>query len=115
MLKKLLVLLLCLCFFVPVCAEENAWQPIPEVLRFSYTIGEREALTYKTYLRRSYPKTVLTQENEDILDRLEERNILCVTVEELLIHYGVTPEGDKAYFGFENQPVPPIEEGSDTQ
>ena len=67
MLKKLLVLLLCMCIFVPVCAEENAWQPIPEVLRFSYTICEREALTYKTYLRRSYPRTVLPQVDEDIL------------------------------------------------
>ena len=55
------------------------------------------------------------QYSKDILDRLEERNILCVTVEELLIHYGIEPQGDQVYFGFEECPVPAIGEGSNAK
>ncbi len=55
------------------------------------------------------------QYTQEILDRLEERNILCVTVEELMIHYGAEPEADKVYFSFNGMPVPPITEGSNAQ
>lgn len=64
--KKILILLLCLAFCMPAAAEETAWKPIPDVLRFSYTIGEREPLSYLTYLRRSYPHTVHPQVDEEI-------------------------------------------------
>ena len=72
MLKKLLVLLVCLCCAAPCLGEETGWQSIPEELRFSYVIGERETLGYKTYLRKSYPETKLPRVNRDILELVNE-------------------------------------------
>ena len=72
MLKKLLVLLVCLCCALPCLGEEGPWQPIPEELRFSYVIGERQTLGYKTYLRKSYPETKCPEVNREILALVEE-------------------------------------------
>lgn len=66
MLKKLLASLLLLCMFVPACAAEGGWQPIPDVLRFSYVIGGKEPFNDTTYLRCSYPQTVLPRVNNEI-------------------------------------------------
>ncbi len=46
---------------------------------------------------------------EKLLDMLEERNILCVTIEELFLHYGIELQGDQVYYGLEDQKVPPIQ------
>lgn len=72
MLKKILILLVCLCSVLPCLGEEGQWQPIPEELRFSYVIGERETLGYKTYLRKSYPETKSPEVNREILALVEE-------------------------------------------
>lgn len=72
MLKKVLVLLVCLCCAWPCLGEETQWQPIPEALRFSYVIGERETLGYKTYLRKSYPETKKPEVNREILALVDE-------------------------------------------
>ena len=42
------------------------------------------------------------QYTRDFLDALEERNILCVTLEDLFLHYGVPLEGDVLYYGCED-------------
>lgn len=66
---------LVLCLLLLLCgaghAEEEYWS-IPDCMRFSMETGVKTPLGYHTYIRRSYPVTVLPQVNAEIAGLVDE-------------------------------------------
>lgn len=76
--KKLLILVLCLCLFCPAALGEDNQTPIPELLRFTQEQTERQYLRYDIYTQRTYPHTANQQVDEelrDVIDALHDQGL----------------------------------------